>query len=108
MIGERVEKKDMADLLEEALNDIKESLTNLTPMMQLADPSTVIRAMRDKCFNVLLPRLDELDQILEEIIPNDEIPGTPEVLRVAQKGAEMSESGPESRGRTFRKPGDHA
>ena len=45
MIGEQVEKKDTADLLEEAPNDIKESLTNLTPTMQLADPSTVIRAM---------------------------------------------------------------
>ena len=65
---------------------MKESLANLTPMMQLADTSTVTRAIQDKCFNVLLPRSDELDQILEEIIPNKEIPGTPEVLREAQKG----------------------
>ena len=92
MIGEQVEKKDMADLLEKALSDMKESLTKLTPTMQLADPSTVIRAIWDKHFNVLLPRSDELDQIFEEIIPNEEIPGTPEVLHAAQREGEMSET----------------
>ena len=92
MIGEQVEKKDMADLLEKALNDMKESLANLTPMMQLADTSTVTRAIRDKCFNVLLPRSDKLDQILEEIIPNEEILAAQEVLRVAQKEGKMSET----------------
>ena len=92
MIEEQVEKKDTADLLEKALNDVKEGLTNLTPMMQLADQSTVMQAMQDKCFNVLLPRSDELDQILEEIIPNEDIPGAPDVLCVAQKGGDMSEA----------------
>ena len=92
MIGEQVEKKDTADLLEKALNDMKESLANLTPMMQLADISTVTWAIQDKCFNVLFPRSDELDQILEEIIPNEEIPDTPEVLHAAQNGGEMSEA----------------
>ena len=92
MIEEQVEKKDTADLLEKALNDVKEGLTNLTPMMQLADQSTVMRAVWDKCFNVLLPRSDELDQILEEIIPNEDIPGAPDVLRAAQKGGDMSEA----------------
>ena len=80
MIEEQVERKDTADLLERAINDVKEGLTNLTPTMQLADQSTVMRAVRDKCFNVLLPRSDELDQILEEIIPNEDIPGAPDVI----------------------------
>ena len=92
MIEEQVEKKDTADLLEKALNDVKEGLTNLTPTMQLADQSMVMRAVRDKCFNVLLPRSDELDQILVEIIPNEDIPGAPDVLRVVQKGGDMSEA----------------
>ena len=94
MIGEQVEeKKDTADLLEEALNDMKDSLATLTPMMQLVDTSTVTQAIQDKCFKVLLPRSDKLDQILKEIIPNEEIMGTPEVLRVAQKGGgEMSKT----------------
>ena len=80
MIEEQVERKDTADLLERAINDVKEALTNLTPSMQLADQSTVMRAVQDKCFNVLLPRSDELDQILEEIIPNEDIPNAPDVI----------------------------
>ena len=71
---------------------MKENLATLTPMMQLADTSTVTRAIRDKCFNMLLPRSDKLDQILEEIIPNEEIPDAQEVLRAAQKEGEMSEA----------------
>ena len=92
MIEEQVERKDTADLLERAINDVKEALTNLTPSMQLADQSTVMRAVRDKCFNVLLPRSDELDQILEEIIPNEDIPNAPDVIRAAQQGGDMSEA----------------
>ena len=91
MIVEHVERKDPVDLLERAINDVKEGLTKLTPTMQLADQSTVMRAVRDKRFNVLLPRSDELDQILEEIIPNEDIPGTPDVIRAAQQG-DMSEA----------------
>ena len=92
MIEEQVERKDTADLLERAINDIKEGLTNLTPTMQLADQSTVMRAVRDKCFNVLLPRSDKLDQILEEIIPNEDITGAPDVIQAAQQGGDMSEA----------------
>ena len=92
MIEEQVERKDTADILERAINDVKEALTNLTPSMQLADQSTVMRAVRDKCFNVLLPRSDELDQILEEIIPNEDSPNTPDVIRAAQQGGDMSEA----------------
>ena len=91
-IEKQVKKKDTEDLLERTISDIKEALTNLTPSMQLADQSTVMRAVRDKCFNVLLPRSDELDQILEEIIPDEEIPNAPDVIQAAQQREDMSEA----------------
>ena len=69
MIEDQVEKQNTTDLLETALTDMKEILATLTPTMQLADTSTVSWAILDKCFNVLLPRSDTLDQILEEILP---------------------------------------
>ena len=75
MIEDQVEKQNTTDLLETALTDMKEILATLTPTMQLADTSTVSQAILDKYFNVLLPRSDTLDQILEEILPNEEIPG---------------------------------
>ena len=91
-IEKQVEKKDTADLLERAISNVKEALSNLTPSMQLADQSTVMRAVRDKCFNVLLPRSDELDQLLEEIIPNVDIPNAPDVIQAAQQGGDLSEA----------------
>ena len=90
-IEKQVEKEDTADLLESAIGDVKETLSNLRPSMQLADQSTIMRAIRDKCFNVLLPRSDELDQLLEEIIPNVDIPNAPDIIQAAQQGGDMSE-----------------
>ena len=91
MIEDEVEKQNTTELLGTVLSDMKEILATLTPTMQLADTSTVSRAIRDKNFNVLLPRSETLDQILEEILPNEDLPGVPEVLRVAQKEGEISE-----------------
>ena len=61
-------------------------------MMQLADISMVTRAIWDKCFNVLLPRSEEIDQVLEEILLNEEMPSASEVLRSAQRGEAMTEA----------------
>ena len=55
LIEGQVEKNDMADLLERALNDMKETLANLTPMMQLADISTVTRAIRENVLTCSCP-----------------------------------------------------
>ena len=59
---------------------MKEILTTLTPTMQLADTSMVSRAICDKNFNILLPRSDILDQILEEILPSKDIPALQKYL----------------------------
>ena len=59
--------------------------------MQLVDTSTVSWAIRNKNFNVLLPRSDTLDQTLEEMLPSEELPDASEVLRVAQGEGKISE-----------------
>ena len=91
MIKNKVEKQEMTDLLENILSNMKEVLANLTPTMQLADTSTVSRAIHDKNFNVLLPRSDTLDQTLEEMLLSEELPDASEVLRVVQGEGEISE-----------------
>ena len=90
MIKNKVEKQEMTDLLENVLSNMKEVLANLTPTMQLADTSTVSPAIRDKNFNVLLPRSDTLDQTLEEILLSKELPEASEVLRMVQMKGEIS------------------
>ena len=92
LIEEQVKENDMADLLEWAMSDMKATLANTIPTMQLADISMVTRAIRDKCFNILQPRSDEMDQVLEEILPNKEIPSTSEVLHSAQREETLTEA----------------
>ena len=92
LIERQIKENDMADLLERAMSDMKATLANMIPTMQLADTSAVTRAIRDKCFNILLPRSDEMDQVLEEIIPSKEIPSASEVLRSAQRVKTLTEA----------------
>ena len=80
IIKTKIEKQEMTDLLENVLSKMKEVLANLTPTMQLADTSTVAWAIRDKNFNVLLPRSDTVDQLLEEILPGEDLPDASVVL----------------------------
>ena len=75
------------------MSNMKTTLANTIPTVQLANISTVTRAIRDKCFNILLPRSDEMDQVLEEILPNEEIPSTPDVLWSAQRVETLTEAG---------------
>ena len=55
LIEEQVKESDMADLLERAMSDMKATLANTIPTMQLADISTVTRAIQDKCLTFFYP-----------------------------------------------------
>ena len=59
--------------------------------MQLADISTVSKAIRGKNYNVLLPKSDTIDQILEEIISSEDMPEAPDILKITQREGEMSQ-----------------
>ena len=89
-IKKKVEKQETTDLLDDVLSEIKEVLASLTPSMQLAGTCTVSRAIHDKNFNTLLPRSDALDETLQEIMPNEELPEASEVIRTMQMREEMS------------------
>ena len=92
LIQEQVKAGDTKDLLERVMADMKATLANITPTMQLADISTVTNAIKDKCFKVLLSRSDELDQILQEILPVDEIPRASGVIQMAQTEEALTEA----------------
>ena len=59
--------------------------------MQLADTVTVAQAIRDKNFDTLLPKSDEIDKILEEKLSSEDIPEAAEVLKITQREGKMSE-----------------
>ena len=92
LIQEQVKEGDTTNLMERAMRDMKATLANTIPAMQLADISTLTGAIKDKCFRVLLPRSDELDQVLEEIPPTEEVPSAPGVIQLAQRVETLTEA----------------
>ena len=80
MIREKVDANDMKDITETAIRRMKATLVNTLTMMEDTNVERVVKAMKDHSFKVLLPRSDETDQILEEIIPMEEIPQAADVI----------------------------
>ena len=89
-IKKKVEQKKTTGLLDKILAGVKEVLSNLMPSMQLADTCTISRAIQDKYFNTLLPRSDALEETLQEIISDEEIPDASDVIRTVEIKKEMS------------------
>ena len=77
-------------MLDETLRGIKARLATTTPAMEAAHIDTVTQSIRDKDFKVLSPRSDEVEKLLEEILPGDEIPGTPGVIQAVQEGETLT------------------
>ena len=90
-IEAEVKESTAPGLLDTILGDLKQLLSNLIPQMQLADTVTVAQAIRDKNFDTLLPKSDEIDKILEEKLSSEDIPEAAEVLKITQREGKMSE-----------------
>ena len=80
MIREKVNANDTKDIAETMIGRIREILANTLTSMEDTKVETVVRAMKDHDFKVLLPRSDEVDQILEEINPTEEIPQAADMI----------------------------
>ena len=88
-IEEWVQAGDTKGLLDETLRNIKARLATTTPAMEAADIETVAQSIRDKDFKVLTPRSDEVERLLEEILPSEEIPG---VIQSVQEEETLTET----------------
>ena len=100
-IEERVQAGDTRDLLDETLRDVKARLATTTLAMEAANINTVAQSIRDKDFKVLTPRSDEVERLLEEILPSDEIPGAPGVIQLVQEEETLTETNQELIGELF-------
>ena len=63
------------------LGDIKSTLADTTLVMEPADINIVAKSIEDKYFKVLFPRSDDVEQLLEEILPTDEVPRAPGIIQ---------------------------
>ena len=92
MIQERVDSGNTNDLTGTVIKRIKMTLANTLRMMQEADVITVAMVVKDKSFKVLLPRYEELDQVLEEILPTEEVPRATDVIQAVEAEEPLVES----------------
>ena len=79
-------------MLNETLKNIKTRLATTIPSMEAADLDTVSQAIKDKDFNVLFPRTEEGEQLLEELLPNVEIPGALGIVQTVQEEDTLTET----------------
>ena len=91
-IEEWVKAGNTRGLLDETLRGIKARLATMTPAMEAAHIDTVTQSIRDKDFKVLSPRSDEVEKLLEEILPGDEMPGIPGVIQAVQEGETLTKN----------------
>ena len=77
---------DTRGLLDKTLGDIKTTLAAAILAMETTDINTMAKSIKDRYFKVLAPRSDEVDQLLEEILPSSKVPGAPSVIVSARGG----------------------
>ena len=91
MIQERVDSGNTNDLAETVIERIKMTLANTLPMMQEADISTVVKVVKDRSFEGLLPRSNKVDQMLE-ILPTEEVPRAMDLIQAVEAEEPLAES----------------
>ena len=92
MIQERVDTDNPKDIAEISIERIKVTLANTLPMMQDANMATVIKAVNDPNFKVLLPWSDKVEQLLEEIFPTEGVPQAVGIVQAVEAKEPLTET----------------
>ena len=87
---ENIEAGNMTDILKQTLENIKTRLVSTFPSLDNADVDIVFNAIRDKELKVLLPRTEDTEGLLEELLPGDEVASASRVLREIQDADTLS------------------
>ena len=81
----KIESGDTRDLLKETLENMRTRLVATFPSLDTADINIIINAVKDKEFKVLLPRTEETEALLEELLPENELPPAADVARAVRE-----------------------
>ena len=82
---EKIEAGDTTDLLKQTLENMKTRLVATFSSLDTADVNIVSNAIKDKEFKVLLPRMEDTEVLLEELLPSSEMPSASNVVRAVQE-----------------------
>ena len=63
-----------------AIHNCKEAMAAIVPGMEEANPDAVLKVVKDQCSLAICPCTEEREHLLEEIIPEEDIPSVSDVI----------------------------
>ena len=81
---EKIETGNMTDLLKQTIENMKIWLVSTFPSLESADVNIITNAIKDKEYKVLLPRMEDTEVLLEELLPSSDVPSASSVVREIQ------------------------
>ena len=91
-IKEKVEVGDTKNLLRETLENRKTRLAATFPALDATNVNIISQAIKDKEFKILLPRMENMENLLEELLPSGEMPPASKVVQKIQEEDAMTET----------------
>ena len=79
-------KEELRDAMKKAILNYKEAIVTMIPIMEMANPDTVCRSVKDKVGLCICPPSQENERTLECMIPDQEVPQAAEVLGKIEEG----------------------
>ena len=77
----RLEGGEIKDVLKSLLEEFKTTIAIVMPTMVEANVTTVLRAIKDPSCLMLWPQTEEVEGLLEEFMPTEDIPSGSSVAR---------------------------
>ena len=78
---------DVIDAMKNAIVRFKDRMVDMFPNMETADPNSVWKAVKDKVGLSIMPKAGEVENALEYLVPDEDIPREKDVL---EKTGEVS------------------
>ena len=80
-IKARIQGGEIKDVLKEAIKEIKNAILVVMPQMKDAKVLDVLKAIKDPTCLAICPQTKEIEALLEEVIPSEEILSSESVSR---------------------------
>ena len=88
----RIQDGEIKDVLKDAIKEIKSAISIIMPQMKDADVLDVLRATKDPTCLAICLQTEEIEALLEEVIPSKEIPSGESVSRSLSEEDNLSDN----------------
>ena len=77
----RIQGGEIKDILKDTIQEIKDAICMVMPSMKDAAMLDILRSIKDPTCLAIRPHSEEVEGLLEEIIPNEDIPSGGSIIR---------------------------